>query len=161
MTDSWRARRVESAKRPSDVPTCDPRTFRRATLGRSDVRPSDVPTCDPRTFRRATLGRSDVRPSDVPTCDPRTFRRATLGRSDVRPSDVPTCDPRTFRRATLKRFDVGRFLKFQVSGPPAVLPHSRTKLRSRIGDIVCHSVGKVTPWGRVVQLSPRNLASCC
>ncbi len=27
---------------------------RRATLGRSDVRPSDVPTCDPRTFRRAT-----------------------------------------------------------------------------------------------------------
>ena len=40
------------------------------------------------TFRRATLGRSDVRPSDVPTCDPRTFRRATLGRSDVSTCDV-------------------------------------------------------------------------
>ena len=59
-------------------------------------------------------------------------------------------------------------MKFQASGPPAVLPHSRKKLRSRIGDIVRHSVGKVTPWGRVVQLAPffvvldgRNLASCC
>ena len=64
----------------------------------------------------------------------------------MRPSDVPTCDD---------------FLKLQVSGPPAALPHSGTKLRSRIGDIVRHSVEKVTPWGRVVQLSPRNLASCC
>ena len=54
-------------------------------------------------------------------------------------------------------------MKFQLSlatgcGPP---DHSRKKLRPRIGDIVRHSVGKITPWGRVVQLSPRNLASCC
>ncbi len=36
-------------------------------------------------------------------------------------------------------------LKFQVSGPPAVLPHSRAKLRSSIGDIVRHCVGKSCP----------------
>ena len=33
-------------------------------------------------------------------------------------------------------------MKFQLSDPPAVLPYSRTKLRSRIGDIVRHSVGE-------------------
>ena len=42
----------------ADQRTCDPRTFRRATLGRSDVRPCDF-----------LVRRSDVRPSDVPTCD--------------------------------------------------------------------------------------------
>ena len=46
------------------------------------------------------------------------------------------------------------WLKFQLSGPPAVLPHSREKLPAT-GDLC------VTAWGRVVRLSPRNLASCC
>ena len=36
-------------------------------------------------------------------------------------------------------------MKFQASGPPAVLPHSRKKLRSRIGDTVRHSVEKSCP----------------
>ena len=36
-------------------------------------------------------------------------------------------------------------MQFQLSLTPATLPHSRTKLRSRIGDIVRHCVGKSCP----------------
>jgi len=36
-------------------------------------------------------------------------------------------------------------MKFQLSGPPTVLSHSRKKLPSRIGDIVRHCVGKSCP----------------
>ena len=41
--------------------------------------------------------------------------------------------------------------------------HSRTgsKLRSRIGDIVRHSVGKVTPWGRSLRGEGHSVGKSC
>ncbi len=36
-------------------------------------------------------------------------------------------------------------MKFQLSPAPAALPHSKKKLRSRIGDIARHCAGKSCP----------------
>ena len=75
-----------------------------------------------------------------------SYRKETSRQGVAAVSRPPCIEPKAQRKRTFGLETEATFgNQVQLSGPPAVLPHSRTKLRSRIGDIVRHSVGKSCP----------------
>ena len=92
--------------------------------------------------RMGTLARQCSRRARVPILPSNTPSRSRFCSISEQPSAIHSKDHQI---NWLRPFSI-RICKSSFSlVPPAVLPHSRTKLRPRIGDIVRHSVGKSCP----------------